>query len=97
MGQGPGASQERGEVIRRTVGRADVCSAAQIGLSDKSHPGMALFLSQALYLNPFRQLREKDKFFLSPLGLNCFWLKVIHMPKCHTLGRLIPNPFTAHR
>ena len=43
-------------------------------------------LVQALYLNSFRQLRERCKFLLSLLGLDCLQLKIIHMPKWHSLA-----------
>lgn len=43
---------------------------------------IALLGEQALDLNYFRQLRWRSKFFsLSLLGLDCFPLKINHMPK----------------
>lgn len=27
------------------------------------------------------------------MSLYCFWLKIIHLPECHILGRPVLNPF----
>ena len=51
----------------------------RVSLSDKNLSLIiALFLDQISYLNPFRQLRERQKTFLSLLGLDYLQLKIIH-------------------
>ena len=42
---------------------------------------IALFWEQVLYVNYFRQMGEGQGFFLSLLSLDCFQLKLIHLPK----------------
>ena len=42
---------------------------------------MAPFLEQVLCLQSFRLLGEGHRFFLSLLGLDCFQLEIIRMPK----------------
>lgn len=40
---------------------------------------IVIFLDQALYLNAFRQLRERQTFLLNLLDLDCHQLKIVHM------------------
>lgn len=33
---------------------------------------------------------------MSPQGLNCLQLKIVHTPKCHILGRPVLNPYSSN-
>ena len=53
----------------------------------------ALFLVQGLYLNSFRQLRERpNNLFLCQLSLSHLQPKTMHVPKWHILGSPILPP-----
>ena len=60
---------------------------------------LALFLVQALYINSFRQLRErlKHKIFLNLLVPNYLQLKTIHGPKVAHLGVTFSAPLHKNR
>lgn len=57
-------------------------------------PLVMVLLHQTLCLNSFRELRERWKFFLNLLGLDCLQLKLTHMPTWHISRRLVLNPFS---
>ena len=57
---------------------------------------IAPYLEQVLYLNSFRQLGRRSVFVLECLILGCFQFKIVHMPKQHTLGQFVLNPYTCY-
>ena len=99
MGWRPGASKG-GEPSTGQEGRQMFrtrCLPCQTGRSDKVITGNNSLCKPGTYLNSFRQLKERQKFFLRLQSFDCFQLKTIHMPTWDISGSCILLPFTLQR